>query len=542
MQQIKSWLQPEGPKVDPEVIARFRPPALETLFAGGLRSVQILCLLGSIIASAGFFGWNSSDLVWLPFGVFAAHLLSFYRGLWLEQNFRPNHFLVVVAEWVAIFLLMLTIGVGLNLLGTYDPLQTVLPDFIVIAAAWQMGRSWSRHFFYLFVQPDEVSPEEGGLANFRYRATLATDHRQAYDEMKAGWYWLAGIQLIIVLLATSLANAFDENKPGRLEFSQSLLIFAALHLLLGLPLLAWGRLRYLRTGWRLSHLTEPPLLATRWSFYLVGLTLAALLPALALSRLDLSGLLPRPGPARPPEVPTPLPQSLTKPIFVPPTPLVPPSEPSAPLWDLSGLFSVIGFILLALMLLAILLFALFMLSRAGGKLPRLSRLNLLNLWQNFRAWLGSLFGPGRLREGFEKENRESSNLFGRFQRERLPNDPRGRVRFHYRQLIERGKRAGLARDVGQTPAEYAAYLSPKLLAETENEKPAENLDLAPDLLNLTELYEAARYSPHPIVEEQARQARHYTERLNAYLRRKTRRARPDAASSPVPAKNDNENL
>lgn len=512
-------------KIDPEILARFWPPPLETFFVAVLRSLQILCLLGSGVAALAYFTQPPLvDSVWLPFAIFGAHLLSFYRGLWLEENFRPNHILVVLSELLAIFLVMWVLFILFVFSGTLFSFN-FLTDFCFIAFAWQMGRSWLRHYFYIFVQPYEVSTEEGGVSTLEERRFLNFDHREAYDGLKSGWYWMAAVQILLAAISVSLANELTKDRPNREEFNNSIVIFGAIHLLLGLPLLAWLRLRYLRTNWRLSNLTMPPRLSTRWSFYLVALALVALLPVLLLSRLDFSDLI-HFNSATPSQVSSALATvDANRGRFIPLTPTPPPEPP--PTSEPFELPSWVGIVMLSLIVSTILFLAFLMLEKAGWVGPQWRKIYLAGAWRNFWNWLKSLFRWGRPREGFDRETGENRfDPFRRFRRERLPDDPRGRVRFHYRQMSERARKAGLPRRIGQTPDEYAEYLAPNL--EEEN-----GPELKPPLNDLTGLYDEARFSAHPIDEAQASAARQQSEALIAHLRLKARRQR-GAVRKPEP--------
>ena len=125
---------------DPFVVARTRPPALETFFVAMLRSFQMVCFLGSGVALVKFFllpDWN--DVIWLAFAIFGAHLLSFYRGLWLEEAFRPNHIFVIMSELLAIFIGMRVVAVLFGFTADFVNLAFLL-NFGFVGWAWWMGR------------------------------------------------------------------------------------------------------------------------------------------------------------------------------------------------------------------------------------------------------------------------------------------------------------------------------------------------------------------------------------------------------------------
>ncbi len=519
-------------QVDPEVLARFRPPAGETLFFGLVRSIQILLFLGSCLAVVDFFtNWGSPDLVWLPFAIFALHLIGFYRGIWLEEAFRPNNFYTILAELIAITVVLGILETVLNLTGMIATTGiNFVPNAIFIGAAWQMGRNWSRYFWYLHVQIDEAPETDGGIPGFRGRATLINDHRKAYDDMRSGCYWVAGIHVAVVMIAVALAKSgYITTNRNTENFTQNLIIWGAIHLFLLIPVLAGARLRYLRTNWRLNGLAEPAGFITRWAFYLITLVGLAFLPTLLLSQIDLSGLIKLPNGPDKADLPLPPPPRITPLPDQPfPSPPIAPGEQPPPMWDLSGLVAAIGFVLLAAVVGAIIFFTIFNLLKSGLFLPRWKKFNLKVGWGNFLAWLRSLFGPRRQREGFEREEGEAGSdfdLLRSFRRERLPNDSRGKVRFYYRQVSERARRAGKPRLTGQTPAEYSDYLAPNLEEEQLN----------PNLEKLTALYNEARYSPHPMDEAQAGEAQQSSEPLVAFFRHKTRRARHQPKDDSPPA-------
>jgi hypothetical protein len=87
---------------------------------------------------------------------------------------------------------------------------------------------------------------------------------------------------------------------------------------------------------------------------------------------------------------------------------------------------------------------------------------------------------------------------------RLP--PRERVMFYYLALIRRGGDSGLPRGASQTPKEYSAILH-RLL-------PDEDLDVS----TLTDAFQEARYTRHPIPEETASVAKAVWEKLRDLFR------------------------
>ncbi len=501
-------------KLSDEVLSRFRPPLLETLFVASLRGLQMLCLLGTGVAFLAYFsqdvvaGW--SDYSWLPFAIFAAFMLSFYRGLWLEENFRSSNILLVMAEIVAISVVIRVVGFAVGVSGPVISLGYVLTCGF-IGAGWYFGRSWLQLFFYQYLQPWELTEEEGGAPGVQENNRIPHDHSPIYEEIKSSWYWMAGIQVAVVVVGVSTVSQYGYSATKE-SFSQSLIIFGVVHLLLGLPLLIWARLRYLRTIWKLNRLSEPVRISQRWTLYLMVLMLVAVLPAVILSNLSVTVSLPFGGSnnPNPPPFVQPTPNGTPGPDLFPRPPIAPPPyrEPLViPVW-IQGIF--VG--LVAVLLIYLILLALY---KAGFPLPNWRKLNVIGGLRGFWNWFKGIFQRGP-RAGIMEEatqpNRAGFNLFRRFQRDRLPQDARGQVRFHYRHMGERAAKVELARRMSQTPQEYANFINPRL----------DEPELKPEVDGITNLYEEARFSSHPIDPAQAAQAKEHSDRLIGYFKRKKR--------------------
>jgi hypothetical protein len=371
-----------------------------------------------------------------------------------------------------------------------------------------------RYYFYLFLQPDELPEAEGGISDLPNRGRPPYTHFAAYKEIKQYWYWLLAGQGLVLLLAL-LVKASRKDSLSSTELAQSVMLLTTAHLFLGIPLMAWARLRYLRTGWQLNRLKEPPRLLPRWNFYTLALVLAALLPSLLIGAVAFSDALPFTHiSVQLPALPT-----LDQPVrSVPQQTPGTEGEQRPPSWDIIGFVALLGMLMAALLVVGIVLYGVYLLLKAGLAGPRWQKLNLKEIWLDFWEWLRDLF-RGRAELDLTKTPHpkpERLNLVNLFRRERLPGDPRGQVQFHYRRMSQRAERAGLPRRTGQTPEEYALYLEPTLT------EPA----LTGDLSGLTGLYEEARYSAHPIAEGQASEARQCSERLAIYFRRKARRSHP----------------
>lgn len=507
-------------KIDFEKLAPFRPPALVTLYIAALRAAQTTCLLTSFILILHYFKLTGTvEIGWLILVTFLTQLASFYRHLWLEEHFVPDSIFAKGGEFV-----VLIIGLRLILLALGQGSPFITLDFVYygvfMTLAWYAGLSFLHQFYNLYLQPYEVSEEEGGVPALGDSYHLSYDHTQAYKELKTNFRYMFLFQVVIVLGGVSFINEFGTN-PDKSGVSQTLVLLGGIYLLLGLPLLAWARMRYLRTLWQLDKLKEPGRLMDRWVYYVGGLVLLVLVVTFGISSLGGVFALPMPTPGNQQILPYIFNQPTPIPIPTPP-PLTPPkrSEPPFKL-DLAWLglvIQVLGVLAATAFVLLIFWYALSQLVRSGWVGPQWRKFTPGALWSGFLNFWRGIFGGNRVKDPFEKAEGEGNGRFDPFgwlRRENLPDDPRGRVRFYYRQVAHRAGRAGLPRRTGQTPAEYANYLAPNL----EEDQDQANLE------NLTGLYQEARFSPHPVDQTQVETARESSAGLVAFFRHRARRAR-----------------
>ena len=97
-----------------------------------------------------------------------------------------------------------------------------------------------------------------------------------------------------------------------------------------------------------------------------------------------------------------------------------------------------------------------------------------------------------------------------------PDSVRDHVLFYYLSMLERARRLGVGRRATQTPLEYEATLAQYLRSRGE---PAAEEDVAA----LTEAFDEARFSLHPLAASRGQQARLSWQRLKAVLRGLQRR-------------------
>lgn len=507
-------------KLDFEKLAVFRPPALVSLYIALLKAVQITCLLTSVLLVMRYFRLTGNlNIGVLALVVFLTHLGSFYRHLFLEEHYIPDSFFAKLGE-----LIFLILGLRLVLLffGEVSPLINL--DFIYfgicVAIAWYSGLTFLHQFYNLYLQPYEVAEEDGGVPGLGDNYHVSYDHSQAYRELKGNFQYLAGVQIVVVLAGVSAIQQIHNN-PAEAGVVPQIILLGGIYLLLGLPLLAWARMRYIRTLWQLDKLAEPSRLVDRWVYYLGGLVLLVVVVTLGVTALGGVFTLPLPSGGKDQPVFS---------IFYPPTPVPRPTTPpptpgrpgrSGPGLDLSWLgvvFQIFTLLVAIGFVIMVLWYAFTRLFQAGWVGPQWGKLSPGKLWEYLRLFIRNIFGEKREKDPFERtesEKRSGFNPFGWLQRDRLPDDARGQVRYYYRQVAQRAGRAGLPRRTGQTPQEYAGYLAPNLEAGQDQA----SLD------NLTGLYEEARFSPHPVDPAQAEVARASSQGLVAFFRQRSRQAR-----------------
>ena len=484
--------------------------------------------------------WRGGYLPWLALAVILETLAT-RRRVQRELEGEPfSRRLVFHAfEWLTIALvvrLVLTLVNGLELLPTdlarwqANPLDFFSGEFGLVMLAL-LALAWVSSSFADDLEVLEMTVEEIKVE----RAAELPDHQPEVRRQVASRILFTGGGLVLVtaLARMGLGQFWAETPQARLPVLTLSVYFG-----LGLALLSLIHFAGLRKRWVLEDFTIHPGLGRGWlgwalAFFGVSGLLAWLLPTRythglldLLGRLlgvlmqfggylflfvhNLLGLLFLPfewlmrllglgfGPEAPQPRPTPAPP--------------PPETAAAPLalpW-LDLLKSVLFWLALGGMAAAALYYGL---RQNAGVWQRLGRAPWL-------VWLGGVLG--RLRRGAGRINRRLvqavvSRLRKAAARSGLPRlgrapgldwrrlDARRRVIHVYLDLLQRTAAAGLGRKPAQTPGQYRADLRPRLEAAQDE------LDLA------TGAFIEARYSAHPLSEEQAGQAAAAVERVEQAL-------------------------
>ena len=504
-----------------ELIQKFRPDGQSWFGLSFMFMLLTCCVLWEGIALFSVAGWDR--LVpgdqWLRGALLpVVFMVGLYRGRWLAEWERTEYWTLRIVELVALIVLSRYVPYILNPAGL-GAQGFIIPPLFTNAAlfgwAFLSGENLAYPLLKMYVRPNEVTAEEGGSGeNMAGWNDRKLSYRKLRNRLVFGGF----------LLGVALAVPFfiDPNHPDtNLESTTVLLL--VLYMPVALWLFSWIRLRYLRTVWRLEELPEPRGLPRYWLFYLSAVGVLALLVAALVPKstdLNLSSTFNLNFSITPNGTLPPLPTPRATPTY---------QQPPVPSDFLQQILDIF-FFLMAVLTTGILIVALIFLIRIikWHKFLDLPKIKLR--WPSFGRfleWLRSWFKRADWDKAEEVVHEGDSlarrRWWQRFARESLPNDPRGQVRYYYRQTLSKAARAGVPRQPPQTPKEYSGYIEPRLVEETPVQV---EVDPVQDMTSLSKLYEEARFSPHPVDPAQAEQASQHASHLSTAFR-KLRREKKD---------------
>ncbi|MEJ7652379.1 MAG: DUF4129 domain-containing protein, partial [Chloroflexia bacterium] len=191
---------------------------------------------------------------------------------------------------------------------------------------------------------------------------------------------------------------------------------------------------------------------------------------------------------------------------MPPPPVQPPNSDSGGSWF--GLFQSFMFWVVVVLVAGYLVRA--FLRKNPHLLNELARIRplqvlgrlLLALWRRLTHYAAT--AAALVRHGASARPNLGVGVFGP-RRRRPANTPRDRVIEEYRSTVEFAGERGYRRGRGETPNEFDQTLSPHLR------------EAGPQMRDLTDVFERARYSPHDIEPQQAGSAHTDAERVEAEL-------------------------
>jgi hypothetical protein len=447
-------------------------------------------------------------------------LLDLHR--W-EQNFGPAFF---TGEYMSVLFVLITVW--------------VLSTFFTSDLVEMEGNELIWHTTHMDME--QIAHVQATAALYGMRVdddTLPSNRREIHNRLLSR---TLTVGVVMVIIAGLLRQDRVTLWQGQ-QITQASVINVVLYFVFGLGLFSQTNFMALRAAWGYEHAKIHRHLGSRWVFYslvfILGLgALAFILPTrYSLGFLDtlmyflgflrmivefIIGIIMLPvlllfrllalilGSSS--EKTEPIENKPTAPIETP-TPDMQ-VHTSLPWWDVFKSFLFWGFFI------AILGFALYQYLRQNQAL--LAFLRSLPAWQWFQQAWQRLLGQFRtVRRGVKTVVQAGWKKLHAFRITPLSTTgwrflnpyrftPRQQVIFFYLALIRRGKEAGLPRHPSQTPYEYARFIEPGLIEQTEA------------VTDMTEGFLDARYSHHEVTPEQANRAKQAWDRVRKVLISKRR--------------------
>lgn len=362
----------------------------------------------------------------------------------------------------------------------YQPLGSLLSSSYVVALlliliSWGMAAAVTGQFLEMALKPDELTERLPDRYRAVYDSRVRSDRRSMLNRFTE--FWIFGGMFMLLLTAGS---QFGPSSNGLFAIARQAIPGAVIgsgivYFLVGLVLIAIGRLAILRAQWQIEEISATTNISRNWPVYVVGLIAvmgitAALLPlggTFWLARILMAifnviyflvysviGLLIglfmafMPGGGEETAPPP------AEPFAPPPVEAAQPQMEVAP-WLGGAFFWIIMALLLGYA-------AYIYLSGKGVQFGWLQawwqrlRVSWMMLWQAFGQWRTSTL-PGDeetdadKRPGFDWRHPLRSLFRGDM-------DPSQRVRYIYHSMLQEAQESGIARHPGETPTRYAPRL------------------------------------------------------------------------------------
>jgi len=522
---------------------------VENLFRPTVIAGMMTCVVISVVALVHRIDptWGGAYLVCFAFLVVWEAIQS-ERVLRHSEPGRFNRARFRFTEWVLIMLFLklasyAELGLGRLLmdiprwfhdLGTFFDGSYIL-SAVLLSFLWQLGIFIAQDLYILEVHPSELRPRSTSPQFYLWvtRPRSAINRGAALQRIMVSFFWGG----LILIMCTGLARYdIPQLFPDRPPPVSGVVLNVMAYFLLGLVLISQGYYSVLRARWQLEEVEIAPHIGTRWAiltaaFLVVVITIALLLPTgysiglpqaiglavnvvmtgiiytvvLVLSVLVLlinfmasllfrhqEPILQAPGAGGLPKLPQ---RAMER-------------GPGLPIWGMLRDF------LLWALLLGIVAYSFY--NFLGDRRHLLRGLFVGGPLAWLRRLLAGLFGiTRRAAGGASRQVREQfRRLFGAEGR-RLPwryislssLSPRQLILYFYLSIVRRAGERGIARQPWQTPYEYSARLRAEL---PEHES---------DVVELTEAFVVARYSPRPVTSEEASLVKRSWKRVRSALRR-----------------------
>lgn len=535
----------KGSEAEPlsEASAAGQPVATDAEWISSLlRPLLITTLVGCIaVAAIGFLRHIAPALIgyYVQITLVAALIATFVGGytttILVHPDQRHRRTLSFRAAEVGLILFLLRLAIWLFAEGVpslestlYSPLTTLFSGPFVVAGVlvygtWILAVLVTDDFLQMGLQPDELLVRKGrGESRWAPEVHVRSDRQGLLVRFTQRW-----ISGGVVMLFLTAGSQIGKGSGGffaivRQDIDPLVIGSSIVYFLIGLILIAVGRLAVLRAQWQLERIPAERSITRNWPIYTGGLLLltgivAAVLPLggtfrlaqilnwiirtlyiiiftiLGLIMAFISQFFPESeqiesgqpmGPITPPQF-----EAGPDPVVVPP-------------WVGGALFWIILALLLG--------YAAFLYMQERGvnfAWLRSFWQRLLaawrSLWGEFEGWRGGVM-PDAISSPEDQGRRRGPKWWRRLQLGQL--SPTERIRYFYLTTLERAQEEGVGRKPGETPLSYAPRLEGAI--EDSGEKP---------FSQLTEEFIEIQYAGHTMDDESASLAERLWQRIQQAL-------------------------
>ncbi len=508
-----------------------------------LRPLLITVLVGCIsVAAVGFLRHVAPILmgayvqITLVTGLVATFVGSYTTTILVQPEQRHRRTWAFRTAEVGLILFILRVAIWLFVEGIptfqamfYSPLLTLLSAPFVVAAmlvygTWILAVLVTDDFLQMGLQPDELLARTGrGESRWSPEVHVRSDRQSLLTRFTQRW--IGGGVLMLMLTAGSQigtgANGFFAI--ARQSIDPLVIGASVIYFLIGLVLIAVGRLAVLRAQWQIERIPAETTITRNWPIYTGGLLLmmgviAALLPLGGTFRLaqilnwiiqsiymivfGILGLIMA-------LIGRLLPQGESMEAAEPLGAIAPPQMPAAA--ERAALPPWVGGTIFWMILALLLGYAAYLyLQERGVNFAWLRGLwqRLLLAWQGmwgeFEGWRSGIVTAEQEQEKQTKRGRRGPRWWRRLQLGQM--SPAERIRYFYLTTLEHAQEQGVSRKPGETPLRYAPRLEDTI--HEQDDKP---------FSQLTAEFVEIEYAGHGVDDESASYAQRLWQRVQQAL-------------------------
>lgn len=432
----------------------------------------------------------------------------------------------------------------------YTPLETLISGYfvagaVVLVLSWSIAVLVTNDFLDMALRPDElIEPRDHGDRRWAPDVRVQSDRQGILNRFVGRW--IAGGILILIATAGSQVGPSSNGffAITRQAIDPAVMAAGIIYFLVGLILIAMGRLAVLRAQWQIERIQIEESILRNWPAYAIALLVVIGLTALVLPLggtfrlaqilgvlirivylasyfflgllMSILGLL-----LGRDDTPLETPET-AQPIMPPPVEETGPAF-TLPPWVGGSLFWIIVTLLIG--------YASYVYLQDRGVNFAWLRLlweRLRRRWGRMRdaleSWRASMEASGA-EEDETKPRRRGLRWFERIRLGRL--SPEQRIRYYYLTTLERAQEEGIPRRPGETPLRYAPRLEQSITEDPEH-----------PVLQLTDEFVQLHYANRPVDTEEASYFHRVWQRIQEALQRRHRQSPPQdepaasAASAP----------